>query len=101
LDDRLQQGAILRTLGAKRRQLQLMQWIEFVILGALAGFIAVSGAEIIGWFLYQKLFQLQYSWHPDYWLWFPLLSGIIIALLANRSLNAVINQPPLVILRKL
>ena len=101
LDDRLQQGAILRTLGAKRRQLQLMQWIEFVILGALAGFIAVAGAEIIGWFLYQKLFQIQYSWHLDYWLWIPLMSGIIIALLANRSLNAVINQPPLVILRKL
>ena len=101
LDDRLQQGAILRTLGAKRRQLQLMQWIEFVLLGTLAGFIAVAGAEIIGWFLYQKLFQLQYSWHLNYWLWIPVLSGFIIALLANRSLTAVINQPPLVVLRKL
>jgi putative ABC transport system permease protein len=101
LDDRLQQGAILRTLGAKRRQLQLMQWIEFVMLGALAGFIAVAGAEIIGWFLYQKLFELQYSWHLDYWLWIPLLSGFIIALLASRSLTAVINQPPLVVLRRL
>jgi putative ABC transport system permease protein len=70
-------------------------------VGTLAGFIAVAGAEIIGWFLYQKLFQLQYSWHLNYWLWIPISSGLIIALLANRSLTSVINQPPLVILRKL
>jgi putative ABC transport system permease protein len=101
LDDRLQQGAILRTLGAKRLQLQLMQWLEFVLLGTLAGLIAVAGAEVIGWLLYQKLFQLPYAWHLNYWLWIPLLSGFIIALLANRSLTSVINQPPLVVLRKL
>ncbi len=101
LDDRLQQGAILRTLGAKRQQLQVMQWLEFLLLGALAGFIAVAGAEVIGWLLYQRLFQLQYPWHLSYWLWIPILSGLIIATLANRSLTSVINQPPLVILRKL
>ena len=32
LEDRLQQGAILRTLGAKRQQLRLMQWLEFMLL---------------------------------------------------------------------
>ncbi len=101
LDDRLQQGAILRTLGAKRQQLQVMQWLEFLLLGGLAGFIAVAGAEVIGWLLYQRLFQLQYPWHLSYWLWIPVLSGLIIATLANRSLTPVIKQPPLVILRKL
>ena len=101
LDDRLQQGAILRTLGAKRQQLQVMQWFEFLLLGALAGLIAVAGAEVIGWLLYQRLFQLQYPWHLSYWLWIPILSGLIIATLANRSLTSVIKQPPLVILRKL
>ena len=101
LDDRLQQGAILRTLGAKRQQLQLMQWLEFMLLGVLAGIIAVAGAEVICWVLYEKLFQMQYPWHLNYWLWIPLSSGFLIALLANRSLTTVIKQPPLVILRKL
>jgi putative ABC transport system permease protein len=101
LDDRLQQGAILRTLGAKRQQLQLMQWLEFMLLGVLAGIIAVAGAEVICWLLYEKLFQMQYPWHLNYWLWVPLASGFVIALLANRSLTTVIKQPPLVILRKL
>jgi putative ABC transport system permease protein len=101
LDDRLQQGAVLRTLGAKRQQLQRMQWYEFLLLGALAGLIAVAGAEVICWVLYQKLFELEYSWHLSYWLYVPVVSALIIALLANRNLTQVIKQPPLVILRKL
>ena len=101
LDDRLQQGAILRTLGAKRQQLQLMQWFEFSLLGALAGIIAVAGAEIICWILYQKLFELEYPWHLSYWLWLPISSAFLISMLANRNLTQVIKQPPLVILRKL
>ncbi len=101
LDDRLRQGAILRTLGAKRQQLKLMQWFEFIVLGALAGIIAVAGAEIICWILYQKLFELEYSWHFSYWLWLPVMSALLIAVLANRNLIQVIKQPPLVILRKL
>jgi putative ABC transport system permease protein len=101
LDDRLQQGAVLRTLGAKRQQLQLMQWFEFILLGALAGIIAVAGAEIICWILYQRLFELEYPWHLNYWFWLPAVSAILISALANRNLKSVINQPPLVILRKL
>jgi putative ABC transport system permease protein len=101
LDDRLQQGAVLRTLGAKRQQLQRMQWYEFLLLGALAGLIAVAGAEVICWVLYQKLFELEYSWHLSYWLYVPVVSALTIALLANRNLTHVIKQPPLVILRKL
>jgi putative ABC transport system permease protein len=101
LDDRLQQGAVLRTLGAKRQQLQLMQWFEFILLGALAGIIAVAGAEIICWILYQRLFELEYPWHLNYWFWLPAVSAILISTLANRNLKSVINQPPLVILRKL
>jgi putative ABC transport system permease protein len=101
LDDRLQQGAVLRTLGAKRQQLQLMQWYEFISMGALAGIIAVAGAEIICWVLYQRLFELEYPWHLSYWFWLPAFSAILISTLANRNLRSVINQPPLVILRKL
>ena len=101
LDDRLQQGAVLRTLGAKRQQLRQMQWVEFLLLGALAGIIATAGAEIICWLLYQRLFQLDYPWHFQYWLWLPAVAALLIASLAVRSLTPVIKQAPLVILRKL
>jgi putative ABC transport system permease protein len=101
LEDRLQQGAVLRTLGAKRKHLQQMQWLEFLFLGALAGLIAIAAAELICWLLYQSLFQLEYPWHLTYWLWLPGITALLIASLASRSLLSVIKQPPLVILRKL
>lgn len=101
LDDRLQQGAILRTLGAKRQQLRQMQWLEFLLIGALAGIIATAGAEVICWLLYQRLFELEYPWHLPYWFGVPLVASLLIASLAVRSLKPVIKQAPLVILRKL
>lgn len=101
LEDRLQQGAVLRALGAKRKHLQQMQWLEFLFLGALAGLIAIASAEILCWLLYQRLFQLEYPWHLSYWLWLPMFTAMLIASLASRSLVSVVKQPPLVILRKL
>lgn len=101
LDDRLQQGAILRTLGAKRQQLRATQWQEFLLIGGFAGVIAIFSAESVCWLLYQYLFQLEYAWHLSYWLWVPICSAFVIASLAVYSLRPVIKQAPLVILRKL
>lgn len=101
LDERLQQGAVLRTLGAKRQQLRKMQWFEFLLIGALAGIIATAGAEIICWLLYQRLFEIPYSWHLAYWFWLPAVAALLIATLAVRNLTPVIKQAPLVILRRL
>lgn len=101
LGERLQQGAVLRTLGAKRQQLRNMQWFEFLIMGALAGIIATAGAEVICWLLYQRLFDIPYPWHLSYWFWLPLVAAVVIAALAVRNLTPVIKQAPLVILRKL
>lgn len=101
LDERLQQGAVLRTLGAKRQQLRKMQWFEFLLIGALAGIIATAGAEIICWLLYQRLFEIPYPWHLAYWFWLPAVAALLIATLAVRNLTPVIKQAPLVILRRL
>ena len=101
LDNRLQQGAVLRTLGAQRQMIRQMQWAEYLLLGALAGIIATAGAEIICWLLYQRLFQLEYPWHIQYWLWLPVITALLIAGLAVYSLTPVIKQAPLVILRRL
>ena len=43
-DERVFEGAILRTLGASRRQLAILQLAEFLAIGLLAGTIAAAGA---------------------------------------------------------
>ena len=57
-DERRFDAAILRTLGASRRQLSAAQIAEFVVLGALAGLLAATGAWITGKVLADRVFQI-------------------------------------------
>jgi putative ABC transport system permease protein len=43
-DERVFEGAVMRTLGASRRQMVLTQLSEFLAIGLLAGTVAAAGA---------------------------------------------------------
>jgi putative ABC transport system permease protein len=94
-DERLQESAILRTLGASRRQILGVMLSEFALIGALAGLVALLGAMGLGWFVSVRLLELPYN--PS--LWLPLLAiggGIALVLLVGwRSINQVLQVPPL------
>jgi len=101
LSERIQQGAILRTLGASLAQLRLSQWSEFALLGLIAGLIALSGAETVCFVLYNKLLDLTYQPQWQLWIWVPLGASIIITLLGGLATRRVASQPPIVVLREL
>lgn len=101
LDERIQQGAVLRTLGASRKQLRFMQWSEFAFLGLIAGLLALAGAEVICLILYNQLFDLEYQLQWQLWLWLPWCSALLITLLAGMATRSVVSQPPVVVLRQL
>ena len=98
-EERLYEGAILRTLGATRRQILSGLLAEFITLGALAGFLAATVANVVGYLIGVHLFDLNYS--VNYWVW---LLGIFggglgvgfAGLLGTRRILAV---PPLWVLR--
>jgi putative ABC transport system permease protein len=48
-EERLYEGAVLRTLGATRRQVLLSLIAEFTTLGLLAGVLAACAASGIGY----------------------------------------------------
>ena len=68
LDERTKELAVLRTLGARHRQLRQALTVEFAAMGLVAGLLAVAGAGIMGWALARFLFKL--SWLPS-----PMLLG--------------------------
>lgn len=58
-DERRHETALLRTLGAHRRQLDVAVLTEFAALGLLAGCIAIAGAGAIGALLARQVFRLR------------------------------------------
>jgi putative ABC transport system permease protein len=87
-DERLREGALLRALGATRRQLRAMQSIEFGILGASAGLCAAGGALLLSWLISTRLLDLE--WHAD---WRIPLFGTLIGLLLVGVTAALALRP--------
>ena len=63
-DERIFEGAILRTLGASRRQLAILQLAEFLAIGLLSGLIAAVGAVGTAMVLSERVLNVPYdvSW---------------------------------------
>ncbi len=101
LDERFYEGALLRTLGASRRQLRAAHLAEFVLLGVLAGLLAAIGTELIAYVLYTRAFELEYSFKWPVWLIAPLAGGVLIGLAGYFGTRRVVSQSPLTVLREL
>lgn len=101
LDSRLQESAILRTLGARAKLVQGALAIEFVSLGALAGLLAAFGAEIALYFMQTQLLNMDFSPHPLLFLIGPLVGAGLIGLVGMVSTRRVVHVPPLTVLRSL
>jgi putative ABC transport system permease protein len=98
-DARKQHHALLRTLGASRRQLMRGLISEFLVLGGLAGLLAGVAVTGLHWILAVRVFDLSFSVNP--WI---ALAGIISGALGAALLGAVgarksLDAPPIEILR--
>ena len=99
-DERTREAALLRALGASRRQLMRAQMAEFFGIGTLAGLLAAAGATATGWVLATRAFELSYSFGAMAWV-LGIAGGIALALLGGwLGLRTVMNEPPLRTLRE-
>ena len=100
-DERLQEGAVMRVLGARARQLRLAQASEFAAIGLLAGLVAAVAASILSGVIATRVFNLP--WSPDWWMaatggTLGMLAALVAGLWATRR---VLHAPPAVTLRTL
>jgi putative ABC transport system permease protein len=100
-DERQFDAAVLRTLGASRRQLQSAQVAEFLLLGALAGLLAAAGATAIGWALSDRVFRIPFDPNPLVWLYGIGGGAIAVALAGWLGTRNIVRQPPLAVIRQL
>jgi putative ABC transport system permease protein len=99
-DERTRESGLLRALGATRRQLARAQWIEFSLVGGLAGLLAATGAAALGWALATYQFKFAWSFSP-----LVFVAGIGVGALCAigggwLGLRNVLKQPPLQTLRE-
>ncbi len=99
-DEREYEAAIMRTLGASRRQIAATQLAEFALMGGLAGLVAAAGASALGYVLALKVLHVPYLGNP--WVWpIGVLSGALgIALAGMLGTRRVLMVPPLQSLRR-
>ena len=98
LTERVQQGALIRALGASRKLLVQSQRNEFALIGACSGLLAWLGCEISSYILYSFAFNLP--WQPHPWLvTLPIIGALLITTVGMLGTRQVLSSSPLQILR--
>ena len=99
--ERLQESAILRTLGSSRQLILGIQLVEFTVLGLMAGLLAAIGAEAAVALLQRFMFDLPFSMHPWIWVTGPVAGAILVGALGVGYSRKAVVQPPLDVLKGL
>ncbi len=101
LDERIYEGALMRTLGANRTLLRTTHIIEFGTLGLISGVLAVVISEAIIYVLYTQVMAIEY--HLDLYLWaiIPVTGALSVGIAGCWGVRHVLNKSPLRILREL
>jgi putative ABC transport system permease protein len=100
-DERRYDAAILRTLGASRRQLTAAQVAEFTLLGAVAGLLGAAAASAIGYGLADRVFNVPFAGSPYVWL-YGIVGGALAVLIAGTlGTRQTLREAPLRVLRQL
>ncbi len=99
LEERLEEGALLRVLGARKALVQQALFVEFGALGLFSGLIAAAGAEACLYGLQVFVFKSQAAWHPLLWGLGPLIGVCIISGIGLFASRTVLKVPPMHLLR--
>lgn len=97
---RLREGALLKTLGARRRQIMTVLFAEYLALGTIATASGLILAVLAAWLLVPTVFEIEFSLRllPVLAIWgIVVLLTVITGLAGSRDL---LRRPPLPVLRE-
>jgi putative ABC transport system permease protein len=97
---RIQESVLLRTLGAGRKQVYMINAIEYFFIGALAATTGIVLSLLAGWALAYFSFEMNYS--PDI---IPMLIIFVVicsltVFIGLMNIRTIISRSPLEILRQ-
>jgi putative ABC transport system permease protein len=98
-DERVFEGAIMRTLGASRRQMAAMQLAEFLAIGLLAGAIAAAGSVGLAMVLSDRVLGVPYAFNWVVPVAGLFAGGIGVAIAGLLGTRKAVQSPPLQTIR--
>ena len=101
LDERRKETVIFRTIGAKGSMIRNAITLEFLSLGAVAGFIAALVAESS--LVANQHFMFDMTWRPNWDLWLigPLSGAMFVAIVGSISTRSLMKITPSELIRQL
>ena len=101
LDNRIYEGALMRTFGANRSFLRRTQLLEFGMLGLISGLFAVIISEATTYALYTQLMAIEYQFSIGTFISIPIIGAFFVGAAGFMGVRHVLNKPPLQVLREL
>ncbi|NVK58324.1 MAG: FtsX-like permease family protein [Alteromonadaceae bacterium] len=101
MDERQQELAILRTLGAKGRLIRFSVINEFLIIGSVAGLMAAMANEFSLFLLQWRVFDMEASMHWEYWLIAPTVGALVVGVLGALGCYRLLRLNTGQLLRKM
>ncbi len=98
-DSRIKEHALLRSMGGTKKLILGSLTAEFLLLGLMAGLVAIVGAELSLYLIEEQLLEFEYATRPEIWIAGFLLGGSIIASVGYLSTRKLVRLPPVTILR--
>jgi putative ABC transport system permease protein len=98
-DERIFEGAVMRTLGASRRQLVTLQLAEFLAIGTLAGSIAAFGSVALAYVLSDRVLGVPYEFNAVVPLAGVAVGAVGVAVAGLLGTRRAIDSPPLAAIR--
>lgn len=100
VEQREQELAILRTLGARGRFLRQAVLYEFAALGLLAGVFATLLAEVLLAIVQMRMFQLPFNLHQSLWGLGPVTGVLLLTVLGALLLRGILQPTPASLIRR-
>ncbi len=96
---KIRQSAILRTLGASRCFITASFRFEFLWLALISSFVALLCIELVSYFLYQHIFNINFSFHLALWWQMPFALYLLMMVVSWRGVNRITLSTPLSLLK--
>ncbi len=98
-DERRQESALIRTLGADNAMVRRGLLIEYSVMAMIAALLATLGSALTGWLLAAELFEFAYRPSPVLFILGFVVAAILVVGSGWAGNRSVLATPPVRILR--